>query len=369
MNFSNFWNTKTIYRKIILILLAVQLLSFFLIPYSYLDRSLESLSQLVGRLYDPAVFPKKMTGFSMMVLMFRYSGSNGFFPLFLLIFKIGLLLIHCIGTKRLSYIGSLATEIIMIPVESLVIDLADEAPGYELSHWLFFYILMWIAVCVTSIVGICLELRTQAATGPDGAQSFRFDSEKFAQGMGTAGNIITYLAKEGMKKLSHLPETFRNVADNANQSAGSAQNQQRRAGQNETAAGTTRASDPAQTGGQRPASPAAMARTPQTISQTGSITGIRGDFAGAQIPLNNGEEFVLGRGADTCNIILQGDLISRKHCTICYDGTTGSYLVTDYSENGTFIGSGSRLPAGQQVALSAGTVLWIGSKDVTFQLG
>ena len=92
-------------------------------------------------------------------------------------------------------------------------------------------------------------------------------------------------------------------------------------------------------------------------------------FAGAQIPIANGESVIIGRAVDSCHIILEGQAISRKHCTVQYDATTGNYIVTDYSANGTFLGNGSKLPPQKNIALTPGSLIWIGSADNTFQLG
>ncbi len=351
----DYWYSKTIYRKIILILSVIQFLGFFLFPYAY--TSLSSLANAF-RKYSGVTFPEKLTGFAYLNLLLDRNSDDAMFLIGLLILMIVVIVIHVLGKKRSSYSASLGIELIILMFNYIFIDAADSITGYRFSKGAVMIILVDLLILAASVLGMLFEMKAQAALGVGGAGSF--DSEKFAQNMGTAGNVIVNLAKQAGAQLAKIPGAVRNTVDSAKDSSGSSS-----ASSSRNANQARPVSRPASA---RPGT-ASSAPVQSSIPQTGVMTGVRGAFAGAQIPLNSGEEMVVGRSADICNIILEGDLISRKHCTICYDGRTGYYVVTDFSGNGTFIGSGARLPEGKKTSLAPGTVIWIGSKDVSFQLG
>ena len=90
-------------------------------------------------------------------------------------------------------------------------------------------------------------------------------------------------------------------------------------------------------------------------------------YAGAQIPLPNGERIVIGRDASRSSIVLADKTVSGAHCIVCYDAGNGKYQVTDSSENGTALENGMRLPKNRTVMLEPGQVLVIGPEQ--FRLG
>ncbi|MCC8127598.1 MAG: FHA domain-containing protein [Clostridiales bacterium] len=356
----DYWYSKTIYRKIILILSAIQFLGFFLFPYAYASsKSLNSLANMF-RKYSGVTFPEKLTGFNYLKLYLDINGDDAIFLIGLLVLIIIVVVIHALGKKRKSYSASLGVELIILMFNYIFIDAADSMTGYRFSKGAVMIILVDLLILAASVLGMLFEMKAQAALSVNGGSAGSFDSEKFAQNMGTAGNVIVNLAKQAGAQLAKIPGAVRNTVDSAKDSSGSSS-----ASSSRNANQARPVSRPASA---RPGT-ASSAPVQSSIPQTGVMTGVRGAFAGAQIPLNSGEEMVVGRSADICNIILEGDLISRKHCTICYDGRTGYYVVTDFSGNGTFIGSGARLPEGKRTSLAPGTVIWIGSKDVSFQLG
>ena len=59
-----------------------------------------------------------------------------------------------------------------------------------------------------------------------------------------------------------------------------------------------------------------------------------------------GMDMAIGRSPDRCNIIVEDPDVSRVHCTIRYDGKSGTFLLTDMSSNGTYLQNGSRLERG-----------------------
>lgn len=98
------------------------------------------------------------------------------------------------------------------------------------------------------------------------------------------------------------------------------------------------------------------------------ITGISGVFKGASIPLQRGEELVIGRDASQCSLIIEATPVSRKHCTISYDHLTGQYRVTDYSSNGTYINSTRRIMRNQPALVKSGEVISIGNDENSFRM-
>ena len=122
-------------------------------------------------------------------------------------------------------------------------------------------------------------------------------------------------------------------------------------------------------GGYAPTSGGYASQPPQ--SRSGSIIGVSGMYRNTGIDIPYGEEIILGRDAAMSHVIIDqdSDRVSRRHCGVRYNPADGTYIVTDYSTNGTFREDGSRLPANMPVALSRGTVIKLGSSQVSFRMG
>ncbi len=101
----------------------------------------------------------------------------------------------------------------------------------------------------------------------------------------------------------------------------------------------------------------------------GTITGLSGMYAGQNLPLAANEPLLIGRDG-TCHLIIDrnADKLSRKHCSVVYNAQTGSYMVTDYSSNGTYVDGGNRLVANMATQLQKGTVIALGNRENTFRL-
>lgn len=97
----------------------------------------------------------------------------------------------------------------------------------------------------------------------------------------------------------------------------------------------------------------------------GFLVGIQGEFAGANIPLDNGD-LVIGTDASQCNLVIQGQQISPVHLRVEYRG--GMFNVIDYSSTGTFNLQGGQLPKNQSVSLASGTYLQLGTGGDIFSL-
>lgn len=113
-------------------------------------------------------------------------------------------------------------------------------------------------------------------------------------------------------------------------------------------------------------------KRPSRVSgaKMGLLVGRAGMYSGETIDIPAGEEIIIGRDSALSHIVLDRDSekVSRKHCGIVYAEGTNSYVVTDYSTNGTFVDGGNRLVANIPTSLPGGTVILLGNKDNSFLL-
>jgi len=109
----------------------------------------------------------------------------------------------------------------------------------------------------------------------------------------------------------------------------------------------------------------------QGFVKGGVIHGVSGMYGGATLPLQANEELVFGRGADLCHIVIADDTgnISRKHVSVALDSKNGSYIVTDFSSNGTFLSNGTRLLPNTPTRLPSGTAIYLANPQNSFLLG
>ena len=94
-----------------------------------------------------------------------------------------------------------------------------------------------------------------------------------------------------------------------------------------------------------------------------------GVYKGEEIELGDMETLLVGRDASQCNLIIEGEKASRKHCSITYCARMDSYLLCDYSFNGTYYKNGQRLPKHMNLELPEGTVIYLGDKKNVLRLG
>lgn len=88
----------------------------------------------------------------------------------------------------------------------------------------------------------------------------------------------------------------------------------------------------------------------------GALLGIAGAYAGARIPVGE-VPVVLGRDSGVCHVILEGERVSRRHCSVVFDSSRRLYLVKDFSQNGIFLEDGKRLSTVQTNELCSGEQL------------
>lgn len=102
---------------------------------------------------------------------------------------------------------------------------------------------------------------------------------------------------------------------------------------------------------------------------TGAVVkGLSGHFAGQNIRLREGQN-VVGRDQSAALSYPESfSKISRKHLVISYDATTNSFLLTDYSSNGTFLSTGEKLQPGQNYSLKPGGRFYLVDENEMFEL-
>ena len=102
---------------------------------------------------------------------------------------------------------------------------------------------------------------------------------------------------------------------------------------------------------------------PKSLSADGVVVGIVGKYLNASFEMKDGTELIFGRDPKEANIVFDATAadVSRKHCSIRFDGKAQQYVVTDYSSTGTFLESGMRLEKFQPKTIAKGTVVYLGS--------
>lgn len=99
----------------------------------------------------------------------------------------------------------------------------------------------------------------------------------------------------------------------------------------------------------------------------GEILGLNGTYSGAKIPVSI-EGLIIGRDAKLCNVVIDNEKVSRKHCTIIYDTAKKTYFLVDHSTNGIFKMDGTRIDAQNGTELARGEEICIGNADNSFAL-
>lgn len=100
----------------------------------------------------------------------------------------------------------------------------------------------------------------------------------------------------------------------------------------------------------------------------GAVRVLNGKYQDAILKLQPKEELVIGRDVKECHLVLEAPWVSRKHCVISYDYLHQTYVITDYSENGTFTKEGERLLKDTPKNLMSGDIVMIGEDGITLQL-
>lgn len=95
---------------------------------------------------------------------------------------------------------------------------------------------------------------------------------------------------------------------------------------------------------------------------------LAGEYSGNEIEINN--FITLGRDPSVSQLIFstsKGD-VSRKHCTVIFNGNLGTIELIDSSTNGTFLNNGTRLTANTPYKLNNGDIFYLGNREEIFQV-
>lgn len=107
------------------------------------------------------------------------------------------------------------------------------------------------------------------------------------------------------------------------------------------------------------------------VAFTPGLQCIRGQYQG-QVMYLHGEELTFGSQAASAAIVIPNPHISHRHCFVRYNPGMGMYEVMDVSTNGVYVtvqnGSTQRIPAGNYVPCSRGSVISLGSMEQQFRL-
>ncbi len=99
---------------------------------------------------------------------------------------------------------------------------------------------------------------------------------------------------------------------------------------------------------------------------SGFLVGVQGEFTGADIPVAIGSPLTIGKDPTKCNLVVNGPQVAAVHVKVEFDGR--GFVVTDYSEAGTFDLQKGRLPKGRPTQLQSGAYLQLGTGGDVFSL-
>lgn len=68
------------------------------------------------------------------------------------------------------------------------------------------------------------------------------------------------------------------------------------------------------------------------------LLGLTGKYLGTEIPIGPNQKIILGRDASAASLVVNGEKISRVHCSIQFsEGAQNNYIITDHSSNGVLL--------------------------------
>ncbi len=116
--------------------------------------------------------------------------------------------------------------------------------------------------------------------------------------------------------------------------------------------------------------PPPMPRPPGAAILKPVLKGVAGYYAGNALEMGP-EAFAIGRDSKAANLVFppNTDSVSRRHCTIRYDGGKKKFLLEDCgSTNGTFLKSGEKIEPGRTHELSTGDQFYLGNVENMFEV-
>lgn len=282
------WSEKSIFRKIIIIMSALQVVAFFALPYARMNSAVGSLNSLANSFGASTGIPNNLTGFAAVKLflspfageMLGGDASAFYVVLFVLalICPLLVLVLNLFNKGKSGYVVKIITAIIMIADYAFITAVAYglSTAGYEAYPFGMIFCTLEFAMFIISIIGLVKDGKSSGKAGGSNVKQGKHD---------------------------------------------------------------------------------------------GTLTGIRGSYAGAVIPLKSGTAEVIGRDPKSCSVVIKGENVSRRHCSVIYDEKNNSYSVTDYSVNGVYDRRGRKLESGRVNIMAPGDEIHIGATDEIFRLG
>lgn len=100
----------------------------------------------------------------------------------------------------------------------------------------------------------------------------------------------------------------------------------------------------------------------------GRVRVTEGVSLGQGYKLQPGYKIIVGKNAQSANLVINNPHVSNVHCSIRYNPVMDTYIVKDYSSNGTYVYN-QRLPKETPVEYPAGTVLSLADGTSKITLG
>jgi len=100
------------------------------------------------------------------------------------------------------------------------------------------------------------------------------------------------------------------------------------------------------------------------------LRGISGPYANATMPMDD-KPIAIGRDAKVCQLVMPSDAadIGRRHCTVRWDRTTGTFLLEDcWTTNGTFLGNGEIIESGKPKSIKPGDLFYLANRQYQFEV-
>lgn len=111
-------------------------------------------------------------------------------------------------------------------------------------------------------------------------------------------------------------------------------------------------------------------RTPAKPHTNPVLRGISGPYANATMPMND-KPIAIGRDANICQLVMPSDAtdIGRRHCTVRWDRTTGTFLLEDcWTTNGTFLGNGEIIKPDKPRYIKPGDQFYLANRQYQFEV-
>ena len=375
------WRKKNLAEKILLIGIVVHFLGFFIIPSAELSASAELLSRLASA-FGVDEMPKQLTRFAYLRIAMKESAILALitFGIFPVLDGLCLWLAAKNGGRKRYIVTLLIYLLAVAPWSRVTVQMALDTTGYEMCAGSMGLVFLPLLLAALSLLCFLLYEKLRARTA-EGAKGIHMDQVKKGaadalesiksrvwEGRSeTAKAVASYAGKRAAGLAQKLAEGGKEIVRQAKEEQAGGQPDAAPQKEEKQVARPAQRQEPSRQEAARPVQRQEPSRQAARPPQTGTLTGRKGMYAGAQIPLPNGERIVIGRDASRSSIVLADKTVSGAHCIVCYDAGSGKYQVTDCSENGTALENGMRLPKNRTVMLEAGQVLVIGSEQ--FRLG